>query len=338
LRPSVAILSGTPVRLAELRFPARRVQIQRTRLAFIHLDNLLHFAKIDRDGKIDGYIAAYLPDELALLFLRNGEVVTSVAFTGKGREVRPIAVTLKSLRDELERGELAFCEAPLEQLVWMYHSVAGPAQPRSVNPRDPRSLFLALQNERYSGVLELIVNGAVSYLRFEDGKFLTGHFAGKDADEQVPGYLERLFAAAGPDGRPVVVAAGFAPGATLEEQASPAMVQAYREVFWRIAEAAEREVPGEAMSRALKLKDRLVPVHDPLRVLATPRERDLEPRLFTAEGITYGLSDWALQLLEQLEVIAPGVAGQVLKDATRDHRYVLQRAGFFSRLPWPVTW
>jgi hypothetical protein len=32
------------------------------------------------------------------------------------------------------------------------------------------------------------------------------------------------------------------------------------------------------------------------------------------------------------------VARQVLKDATRDHRYVLQRAGFFTRLPWPVTW
>jgi hypothetical protein len=337
VRHSVAILSGTPLRLAELCFPARRVQIHRTRLAFIHLDNLLHFAKIDRDGKIDGYIAAYLPDELALLFLRNGEVVTSVAFTDKGREIRPIAVTLKSLRDELERGELTFCEAPLEQLIWMYHSVAGPAQPRPVNPRDPRSLFLALQEEHYGGVLELIVNGAVSYLRFEDGKFQAGHFAAKEADEPVPAYLERIFAD-GPNGRPVVAAAGFAPGSRLDEQASPAMVQAYREVFWRIAEAAEQEVPGEAMTRALKLKDRLVPTHDALGVLATPRERELEPRLFTAEGITLSLSDWALQLLEQLEVIAPGAATQVLKHATRDHRYVLQRAGFFTRLPWPVSW
>jgi hypothetical protein len=116
------------------------------------------------------------------------------------------------------------------------------------------------------------------------------------------------------------------------------MVQAYREVYWRIAEAAEREVPGEALGRARKLTDRLVPVHAALGILATPRERELEPRLLTAAAITIGLSDWAVQLLEQLEVIAPGVAGQVLKEATHDHRFVLQRAGFYDRLPWPLTW
>jgi hypothetical protein len=337
VRPSAAILSGTPVKLTELRFPARRVQIQRTRLAFIHLDNLLHFAKADRDGKVDGYIAAYLPDELAVLFLRNGEVVTSIAYTGKGREIRPIATSLRSLKDELERGELTFCEAPLEQLVWMYHSVAGAVVSRPVNPRDPRSLFLTLQEERFSGVLELIVNGAVSYLRFADGRFETGHFAEKPADEPVTAYFGRLFAA-GPAGYPVVAASGFVPGATLEEQAAPAMLQAYREVFWRIAEVAEREVPGEALGRAQKLKDRLQATHGSLGVLATPRDKELEPWLLTADAATAGLSDWTRQLLEQLEVIAPGVARQVLKDATRDHRYVLQRAGFFARLPWPLTW
>jgi hypothetical protein len=337
VRPSVAILSGTPVRLAGLTFPARRVHIHRTRLAYIHIENLLHFAKIDRDGRVDGYIAAYLPDEVALLFLRKGEVVTSVALSEKGREVRAIAGTLKSLKDELERGELSFCEAPLEQLVWMYHSVVGPTRPWPVNPEDPRALFLRLQQEHFAGVVELIVSGAVNYLRFEDGRFHSGHFAGKGADEPVPVYFERLFSP-GPEGPPVAAAVGFSPGETLEEQASPAMVQAYREVFWRIAEVAEREVPGEAMGRALKLQGRLAPVHDPLRVLATPRGEELEPKPLTADAITFGLSDWTCQLLEQLEVIAPGVARQVLKDATRDHRYVLQRAGFFTRLPWPVTW
>jgi hypothetical protein len=337
VRHSVAILSGTPVRLSELTFPARRVHIHRTRVAYIHLDNLLHFAKIDRDGKVDGFIAAYLPDELALLFLKQGEVVTSVAFSQKGREVRPIAVTLRSIREELERGELEFCEAPLEQLVWMYHSAIEPLRPWPADPHDPGPLFLSLQREQFSGVLELIVNGTVSYLRLEDGRFQHGHFAGKRDDESVPAYFQRAFQP-GPDGKTVVAAAGFTPGTSLEEQASPAMVQAYREVYWRIAEAAEREVPGEALGRAQKLTDRLVPAHAALGILATPRERELEPRLLTADAITFGLSDWAGQLLEQLEVIAPGVAGQVLKEATRDHRFVLQRAGFYDRLPWPLTW
>jgi hypothetical protein len=337
VRPSQAILSGTPIRLAELRFPARRVQIQRTRLAYIHLDNLLHFAKIDRDGRIDGYIAAYLPDELVILYLRGGDVVTASALTAKGREVRPIGVALRSLKLELERGELAFCEAPLEQLVWMYHSAVAPRHARPVDAKDPRGVFLALQHEKFSGVLELIVSGVVSYLRFEEGRYLSGYFTGKSPDEQVPAYLERLFAAR-EDGHPSVASTSFTPGTTLDEQAPPAMVQAFREVFWRIAEVAEEEVPGEAMSRALKLKDAIAPVHDALRVLATPRGQDVEPSLMTSDAMTFGLSDWSFQLLEQLEVIAPGVAARVLRDAARDHRYVLQRAGFFTHLPWSVHW
>jgi hypothetical protein len=28
----------------------------------------------------------------------------------------------------------------------------------------------------------------------------------------------------------------------------------------------------------------------------------------------------------------------VLKESTREHRYVLQAAGFYDRLPWQVTW
>ena len=34
----------------------------------------------------------------------------------------------------------------------------------------------------------------------------------------------------------------------------------------------------------------------------------------------------------------PGTAPKVLKDATREHRYVLQAAGFYAGLPWQVTW
>ena len=51
MRSSTAQLVDTPVRLADLRFPATQVHVHRTRLAYIHLDNLLHFGKIDRDGR-----------------------------------------------------------------------------------------------------------------------------------------------------------------------------------------------------------------------------------------------------------------------------------------------
>ena len=68
MRASTARLTNSPVRLADLQFPQVNRLIHRTRLAFIHLDNLLAYAKRDRDGRIDGYLAAHLPDECALLF------------------------------------------------------------------------------------------------------------------------------------------------------------------------------------------------------------------------------------------------------------------------------
>src|SRR5437016_11779693 len=72
MRASTARLMNSPVRLADLTFPQVNRLIHRTRLAFIHLDNLLAFGKRDRDGRVDGYITAHLPDECLLVFFRKG--------------------------------------------------------------------------------------------------------------------------------------------------------------------------------------------------------------------------------------------------------------------------
>src|SRR5947208_9237053 len=179
MRQSTALLPETQVRLAELHFPHNRVHVHRTRLAFIHLDNLLSFAKIDRDGRLDGYVAAYLPDEIVLLLMRRGEVITAISFTGGGRLVVPIAKALKDIRDEMERGELAYCDASMEQLAWMYTSCVAPPKRRVVDAAQPATLFPALRHELFTGVLELISSGRVSYFRFEDGVFLNGYYCGK---------------------------------------------------------------------------------------------------------------------------------------------------------------
>ena len=58
----------------------------------------------------------------------------------------------------------------------------------------------------------------------------------------------------------------------------------------------------------------------------------------TSEQLTLALAEWALQLLQQLEIMAPGIAANALRDATREQRFMLQKTGFFSRLPWAVKW
>src|SRR5947208_6185057 len=156
MRASTARLMNSPVRLADLTFPQVNRLIHRTRLAFIHLDNLLAFAKRDRDGRVDGYIAAYLPDECLLLFFRKGEAVNAATLHSAGRQVVTITEALKRMRGEVERGELAYCAAPMEQLAWMYGACAGGYHSRAIDVNQPDKFFPALQQEHVTGVLELI--------------------------------------------------------------------------------------------------------------------------------------------------------------------------------------
>jgi hypothetical protein len=338
MRASTARLTNSPVRLADLQFPEVNRLIHRTRLAFVHLDNLLAFAKRDRDGRVDGYIAAYLPDECLLLFFRKGEAVNAASLHTSGRQVVTITEALKRMRAEVERGELAYCAAPMEQLAWMYGSCAGGYQARFIDVNQPDKFFPVLQKEQVSGVLELISNGRVSYLKFEKGRYLTGYFCDKPDSVAAARYLESLFDL-GPDGAPPGLSAGvFQAAADLPAQAPTALVNTYRELYWRIVDAVDREFPGEAKRRAQKVTAAIMGSHQALVLLSVPRGADTPDAVVRPEELSTALTDWALQLLEGAEVMMPGTAPKVLKDATREHRYVLQAAGFYARLPWQVTW
>jgi len=338
MRASTARLTNSPVRLADLQFPQVNRLIHRTRLGFVHLDNLLAFAKRDRDGRVDGYIAAYLPDECLLLFFRKGEAVNASSLHTAGRQIITITEALRRMRADVDRGELAYCAAPMEQLAWMYASCGGAYTPRVIDVNQPDKFFPALQQEKASGVLELISNGRVSYLKFEDGKYLTGYFC--DRPDSVPParYLESLFEL-GPDGTAPAMSAGLFPASSdLPAQAATALVNTYRELYWRIVDAVEREFPGEAKKRAQKVTASILGTHQALALLRVPRGTDTPDAVVQPEELSTALTDWALQLLEDAEVMMPGTAPKVLKDATREHRYVLQAAGFYGRLPWQVNW
>jgi len=115
MRASTARLTNSPVRLADLQFPQVNRLIHRTRLAFIHLDNLLAYAKRDRDGRIDGYLAAHMPDECVLLFFRKGEAVNAASLHTAGRHVITITEALKRMRTEVEACRSHLLRAPMER-------------------------------------------------------------------------------------------------------------------------------------------------------------------------------------------------------------------------------
>jgi hypothetical protein len=338
MRLSTALLADTSVRLADLDFPHERVLLHRTRLAFIYLDKLLHFAKADRDGQVDGFIAVYLPTEVTLLVLRRGELATVISYMEEGRQVRSIPSALAHFKREAERGEIIYCAAPLEQLAWMCGGCATSAARRPLDLDHPERLLLDLMAEEFTGVLELISNGRVNYLRFDGGVFQKGYLHDPLDGLTVQQYVERLFEAGENEAFPEVAAWVLPAADELPEQSSPELIQTYREAFWAIAEAAEAEVPRKAMKRVERIRDLQANVQQALKVIGAPRDEDPADLVTTPQELMFALSDWTLTLLEELEVIAPGAAPTVLKEGTREHRFILQKAGFYDRLPWTVSW
>src|SRR5215210_8327772 len=66
-----------PLNAAGLRFPHDRVLLARTKLAYVHLRNLLTDAKRDRAARVFGYVAIWLPEGILVLYLQEGEVVNA---------------------------------------------------------------------------------------------------------------------------------------------------------------------------------------------------------------------------------------------------------------------
>jgi hypothetical protein len=338
MRASTARLTNSPVRLADLEFPQVNRLIHRTRLAFIHLDNLLGFAKRDRDGRVDGYLCAHLPDECLLLFFRKGEAVNAASMHMTGREVITISEALARMRDESDRGDLTYCAAPLEQLAWMYQSCAVMPVPRVVDARQPAAFLPALRKERVTGVLEFISSGRVNYLLLDDGRIIAGYLCAKLPTQNVDQYLASLFEP-GPDGAaPALAAAVFPPVSDLPAQAPHALVQTYRELYWRLLDGVEREFPTESRRRAQRASAATQAPNQLLALLGVPRGQELPEAVVRPEELPEALAAFAHRLLDPVEVVMPGAAVGILKDATREHRYVLQAAGFYDRLPWQVTW
>jgi hypothetical protein len=265
-------------------------------------------------------------------------LVSAGAITPLGRLVLPVTQALSHIRQESERGELTFVDAPFEQVAWMYQSCAAPAEPRTLETDRPESLFPTLQKEQYSGVVELISNGRVNYVRLEDGKFTGGYFAGLVEDMPVARHIGQLFARDSQGNPPELAAALFAPIDEIPPQASVELFRIYREQFWAISNVADREAGGEAMKHVHRLRDLVAKLHPALGVIGAPPDRETTPVVATERELTLALAEWAGQLLEHIEIVAPGSAPDILREATAEQRFVLQRAGFYERLPWTVNW
>ena len=112
----------------------------------------------------------------------------------------------------------------------------------------------------------------------------------------------------------------------------------YREIFVRISQAVEGELPVDGLRRVDRVTSRLLPDLPSLRNLLPSNGGDPASVAVPANTLTAHLATWTGALLGEVEVVSPGAAPRILKDATRDQRHLLQAAGFYGHFPWSLTW
>ncbi|MFL5575042.1 MAG: hypothetical protein ACJ79S_03610 [Gemmatimonadaceae bacterium] len=337
-----------PTPAAALRLPHQRVFLPRTKLAYVHLRNLLTDAKRDRAARVSGYVAIWLAEEMVLLYLSGGELVNATT-THDGRDFAPVAIAdaLAKVPAEPELGEICFHEAPEEQLACMHAAQVGAqvsAQvgaagtlldwPAEMDPRAPESLFPYLAATTFDGAVEIASGSALNYLVFRDGSVRAGYLADGETGPLVV-RVRRLF---GTDVRRVPrTVRRFEGPPPLPIQAPPALIQAYRELATSLVRRLVAGGASGAPAVAEAARESLVASHPALRAFGNGEGAAGKGTAEPAGAVTDAMGAWITELL--WAAASEGPEPEVLlREAALERRHVFQRAGFFDRLPWTVTW
>lgn len=319
-----------------LRYPAKRVLLHRTRLAYVHLRNLLTDAKRDRAARVYGYVAVWLPEELITLFLEEGEVVNATSSTD-GERFQPIAISdaIARVPTAAEYGSICFHEAADEQLDTMFATQTGTPLPwpRELRVEDGAALLSFLYATMHDGAVEVRSDGAVHYVIVSSGSPLRGYFAdGRTGD--LATHLRTLAAGTGAASKPVVRL--WPRAEALPAQAAPGLILAYRELMTELGKALGAQgVPhgGQVVETARRGQ---VAAH-PLLERFSPALPTVRDPVTDTATLTRAVGAWLAEALGGGAGF--GVDPQVmLHDLTMARRHMFQAAGLFDTLPWKPQW
>ena len=320
--------------VAGLRFPHSRVLLPRTRLAYIHLRNLLTDAKRDRAARVSGYVAVWLPEEFVVLYVQRGEVVNATILDKTGWRAIAIGPALERIPQEPEYGEICFHEADNDQLASMFaaQTKAPDPWPADLNVTDPAALFPFLMSVMFDGVMEIVSEDTVNYLLFRAGA------------------VERAFLSIPATGSIVErVAKLFAPGSRISEgrfrrwpdleplpvQAPPALVQAYRDLSLALVQRLVDGGRDGAMAIAEQARQNLTRKYPELESFSLGTRPTREPVCDTAR-LTSAVASWLAEVMWAAADHDAAPPEALLKDLTWERRHMFQSAGFYERMPWKV--
>ncbi|MHB0949165.1 MAG: hypothetical protein ACYC4J_08895 [Gemmatimonadaceae bacterium] len=320
--------------VAGVRYPHGRVLLARTRLAYVHLHNLLHDAKRDRSARVSGYVAIWLPEEFLLLYLQRGEMVNATTFNGRDFATVSLASALARVPLEPEYGEICFHEADDEQLAAMYAAQSTPPDswPPELRVTDPKVLFSYLMATSFDGMVEIRVQGAMNYLQFTDGAVQRAWLAAGQGGSIV----ERVTSLFDAESRPGFLVRRWPRPAGLPAQAAPALVQAYRELATALVQRVTDTGRESAVAIAEHARKALLPRHPVLEGFAFTGKPLREPVADTVE-LTAAVASWVQEFMWAAADHQTTSPEQLLKDVMWERRHMFQSSGLLDRIPWKVA-
>lgn len=323
-----------PAIVAGLRFPHTRVLLPRTRLAYVHVRNLLNDAKRDRAARVSGYVAVWLPEEFILLYLQRGEVANATMMDKAGWRPIAIASALEHIPAEPEYGEICFHEAEPDQLACMFAAQTSRDDPwpAELAVHDPAQLFPFLMSVMFDGLLEIVSEGTVNYLLFRAGAVERG-FLSIPATGSIVERVARLFA---PGSR--IAEGQFRRWPALEPlpvQAPPALVQAYRDLVNALVQRLVSGGRDAAPAIAEQARQKLVKKHPALESFSIGKAPSRETTLDSAT-ITSAVASWLAEVMWAAADHDVAPPESLLKELTWERRHMFQSAGLYDKMPWKV--
>ena len=324
-----------PANVAGLRYPRTRVLLPRTRLAYVHLRNLLTDAKRDRSARVSGYVAVWLPEEFLVLYLQQGELVNACVHDGKSFQPLAIGAAVEKVPNEPEYGEICFHEADDDQLACMYASqtLAPEPWPPELRTTQPSGLFPYLMAHTVDGLVEIAAEGDVNYLKFKHGAAHTAYLAGAHEGSLVE-RVGRLFER---DRRALhVVVRRWPEPAPLPVQAPTGLVQAYRDLATSLVLRLVADGRESAPAIAEHARQTLLTAHPPLEGFSfngrTPRAVVAD-----ADAVTNAVAALVNEVLWTASDQEGHGPETILRELTHERRHLFQSAGLFDRLSWKLA-
>jgi hypothetical protein len=324
-----------PATVTGLRYPCTRVLLPRTRLAYVHVKNLLTDAKRDRGARVSGYVAIWLPEEFLVLYLQGGELVNACIHDGHAFQPIAIGAAVEKVPVEPEYGEICFHETDDSQLACMYatQTTLPESWPSELRTSDPAALFPYLMASTFDGLVEIAHEGAVNYLLFRNGVVETTYLAGMQGGSMVD-RVSRLFDS---ERRALHLSVRrWTHPAPIPVQAPTGLVQAYRDLATSLVLRLVADGRESAPAIAEHARQTLLTAYPALDGLSFSG-RPARAVVADADALTAGIAALINEMLWAAGDQPGDGTAAMLRDLMHDRRHLFQSAGLYERIAWKVT-